>query len=49
VEQGRDRRTAGDDIADAYCLPGSFESRRWSTRWIHDEDDVLADPDLVTR
>ena len=30
----------GDDIADAYCLPGSFESRRWGTRWIRVEDDV---------
>ena len=30
----------GDDVADAYCLPGSFESRRWGTRWIRDEDDV---------
>jgi hypothetical protein len=30
----------GDDVADAYCLPGSFESRRWGTRWTRDEDDV---------
>jgi hypothetical protein len=28
----------GDDVADAYCLPGSFESRRWGTRWTRGED-----------
>jgi hypothetical protein len=24
---------ASDDVADAYCLPGSFESRRTDLRW----------------
>jgi hypothetical protein len=33
LEVSDEIRLAADDVADAYCLPGSFESRRWGTRW----------------